>query len=243
MSIHKTIFLSDLHLQASSLVIGKILLGLLNTLDETTDAVYILGDLFETWIGDDDDNVFHQTIIQAFKNVTKKGIPIYLLHGNRDFLIGKKFLSESGCQLLSDETKILLYHTPVLIMHGDTLCTQDHAYIKARKKLRNQLVQKIFLFLPLSIRQKIAAALREKSKQHTAQTSSHIMDVTQAEVERVMKKNGVYYLIHGHTHRPDIHHFSIDHSPALRIVLDAWHERGHILIWDELGHQTMLYLD
>jgi len=231
----KTIFISDLHLDANNSVITRIFLQFLSNVDSTIDAIYILGDLFETWIGDDDNTEFHMKIKCALKSLINKGVPIYLLHGNRDFLIGKKFIDETGCIYLPDETKLQIYQMPILVMHGDTLCTHDHSYIKARKKMRSKFLQKLFLLLPLNFRRKIADKIRTASKQHTASKSQEIMDVTQGEVERVMPKYGVYHLIHGHTHRPNIHRFNLNQSQATRIVLGAWHEKGNMLIWNQTG--------
>lgn len=242
MTTRKTLFISDLHLEESRPDITQAFLSLLNHCDFSVDALYILGDLFEVWIGDDHHTPFHSQIIEALQKATKRGLPIYFIYGNRDFLIGKKFLQKTGCQLLADEEKISLYGTPVLLMHGDTLCTQDIAYLKARKKGRNRFLQFLFLSLPLKIRERIANKMRAKSAKHTHNTAPEIMDVTEGEVLRVMQKHEVQVLIHGHTHRPAIHSFLLNHSPANRIVLAAWHERGSALIWDEQGGKTFLSL-
>lgn len=238
-NLRKTIFISDLHLEENRPDITQRFLQLLSQLDSTVDALYILGDLFETWIGDDYGLLQYNKIINSLKTVTQSGIPVYFLYGNRDFLIGKKFLRETGCQLLPDETKIYLYDQPVLLMHGDTLCTKDVAYIKARKKMRNHFFQTIFLLLPLKLRKKIANKLREKSKQHTSTTASYIMDVTQEEVMKVLHKHEVNCLVHGHTHRPGIHEFRVTQRPAIRIVLGAWHECGNMLVWDQAGNKEL----
>ena len=238
----KTLFISDLHLEENRPDITAIFLKLLKNCDSGVDRLYILGDLFETWIGDDDDAPFHRSIIQALHAATANGLAIYLMVGNRDFLIGKKFLAETGCLLLPDETKIDLYGTPVLLMHGDTLCTQDVAYLKWRRITTNPLVRAFFLFLPLSIRRNIAAKARTKSAAHTHSANLEIMDVTQAEVERVMQVHNVKVLIHGHTHRPAFYEFMLDGHPATRIVLDAWHEHGSVLIWNDDGTKKLVYL-
>lgn len=231
----KTVFVSDLHLEESRPDIAQQFLMLLNNCDSSVDGLYILGDLFETWIGDDDDTLFYRKIMHALKIATQKGLRIYFSHGNRDFLIGKRFLHETGCSLLSTEEKISIYGTPVLLMHGDTLCTRDIAYLKARKLGHNKIIQFFFLLMPLSSRRKFADKMRMKSKRHTQSTAKEIMDVTQEEVERIMQKHDVKYLIHGHTHRPNTHHFSINNLPVERIVLGAWHHRGSALIWHQTG--------
>jgi UDP-2,3-diacylglucosamine hydrolase len=231
----RTIFISDLHLEERRPDITQRFLQLLKECDSSVDALYILGDLFEVWIGDDDDSSFHRNIIQALHTASQKGLAIYFMYGNRDFLIGKKFLSQTGCRLLSDETRIVLYGTPVLLLHGDTLCIRDIAYLKARKKARNRILQCLFLLLPLTLRKKIADKMRVKSMQHTQSTPCDIMDVTQTEVERVMQKHDVNTLIHGHTHRPASHEFTLKHEPAVRIVLGAWHHNGNMLVWEASG--------
>lgn len=231
----KTLFISDLHLEENQPKITHQFIQFLEKCDETVDALYILGDLFEVWIGDDDDTPFNVEMTRALKSATQRGLPVYILYGNRDFLIGKKFLRETGCILLSDEEKILLYGTPVLLMHGDTLCTRDIAYIKARKKARNIFLQTLFLLLPLAVRKKIADKMRRKSMRHTQSTPIEIMDVTEEEVARVMKKHDVQFLIHGHTHKPGFHEFNLDQKPVTRMVLGAWHDSGNMLVWEASG--------
>ena len=165
-----------------------------------------------------------------------------MIHGNRDFLLGKKFFRETSCQLLPDEHVINLYGSPTLLMHGDTLCTRDKAYLKFRKKARNWFFQKIFLFKSLKKRRAISEKYREASKAYTSTAPDNIMDVTQEEVIRVMKKHHVQYLIHGHTHREAIHQFQLNNKTATRTVLGAWHECGSVLICDASGKQEMIKL-
>ena len=240
---HKTYFISDLHLDESTPAITSQFIHLLQSCDETIDALYILGDLFEVWIGDDDDSEFHRMVTQAMKNAANKGLKIYFMHGNRDFLIGRKFLQQTGAILLNDEKKIVLYGEPVLLMHGDLLCTRDQQYLKARKLGHNRFLQFLFLSLPLKIRQKIANRLRNKSMQHTQNTSPDIMDVTQDEVEKRMSSHQVNFLIHGHTHKPDVHSFFLSKVEAKRIVLAAWHDYGSVLVWDDNGEFTVTRVD
>jgi UDP-2,3-diacylglucosamine hydrolase len=159
------------------------------------------------------------------------------MYGNRDFLIGKKFLRATGCELLADEEKILLYGKPLLLMHGDLLCIEDVAYLKARKLGKNKLAQTIFLLMPLNYRRRYANRMRAKSKRHTSTAPRAIMDVTQSEVERIMQKHNVTSLIHGHTHRPQTHYFPLQHQTAERIVLGAWHDGANGLVWDERGNK------
>jgi UDP-2,3-diacylglucosamine hydrolase len=236
---NQTLFISDLHLDASQPGIAAQFLQLLNNTDSSVDALYVLGDLFEAWIGDDDNNPFHQQIIHALKAATDRGLPIYFLPGNRDFLIGEKFLRETGCQLLADETLIDLYHTPVLLMHGDTLCTRDTAYLRSRKILRHPFTRKLFLLLPLMIRKKIADNMRAASMKHTSSATTDIMDVTKEAVDAVLKKHQAHFLIHGHTHIPGTHHSTIGDQPVVRMVLPAWHTKGSVLSWDAAHHIQM----
>lgn len=237
----KTLFISDLHINENRPDIVRCFLFFLSSLNEKLiDSLYILGDLFESWIGDDDLTETHSNIMQALKRVGEKGIPIYFIHGNRDFLIGPKFLNNSNVKLLPEEKVINLYDKPILLMHGDTLCTKDASYLKARRLLRNNLLQKLFLTLPLFLRRKIAHHLRKKSQQHTKIASLEVMDVDPKTVLDIMAKHQVHTLIHGHTHRPDIHLINNTIQKLNRIVLGAWHEKGNVLVWNENGEKKLL---
>lgn len=237
--LRKTLFISDLHLQADCPQITEKFLHLLATADDSIDAIYILGDLFEVWIGDDNATPFHQHIMEALLATSKRGIHLYFMKGNRDFLIGKQFSAATGCELLPDEKIISLYHSPVLLMHGDTLCTRDEKYLKARKLGRNPFIQFLFLSLPLKLRRWIADRMRHKSMKHTQSTNKDIMDVTDAAVIAVMEKHKTQYLIHGHTHRPNAHPLIANGKNGTRIVLGAWHEQAYVLCWDEQGKQEV----
>ena len=236
--------ISDLHLEENRPdIAGLFLKFLANSIANTKiDELYILGDFFEYWIGDDDLTLFHQKIINALKQATKQGLAIYFTHGNRDFLIGKKFLHETGCQLLPDEYIADLYGTPTLLMHGDTLCTLDVAYLKFRKKSRSWLFKKIMSLKSLEKRRALVKNYRAKSQAYTSTTADHIMNVTQDEVERVMLKHKVQHLIHGHTHRPDCHPFILNNQIATRTVLGAWHNDGYILMCHDDGSQHVIQL-
>lgn len=227
----KTLFISDTHFEDDkSNHYSKFVQAIS---DPTVDAIYLLGDIFEAWIGDDDLTPFHQSFIETLKKITARGTPVYFMHGNRDFLIGKRFAELSGCKLLPDEWRVTIYDTPVLLMHGDLLCTNDEKYLKARKLAHKPLIQRGFLSLPLALRRYIAAKLRAKSKRHTQAATAMMMDVANEAVIDVMKKHQVNYLIHGHTHQPDIHPLKINKQPAWRIVLGAWHKRGNMLVWQQ----------
>lgn len=224
------IFISDLHLEEKQPAITDIFLRFLDKQTTDTKAIYILGDFFESWIGDDDISPFTQKIISHLKSATDRGIPIYFLHGNRDFLLGKKFFKATGMRLLPDESIILVDGVKTLLMHGDTLCTEDKAYLKFRKKARNKFFQWLFLLKSLKKRRAIANQYREASQKYIATAPEHIMDVTSSEVERIMTKHQVNLLIHGHTHRQAIHSLKANGKKAERIVLGAWHHQGNALI-------------
>ena len=237
----KTFFISDLHLSENHPEIADIFLKFLQDTIGVARELYILGDFFEAWIGDDDASEFNLKIIKALKAATELGLPIYFMHGNRDFLLGKKFFKATGCQLLAaDENVIDLYGVPTLLLHGDTLCTLDLDYLKFRKRTRKWWVQKLFLLRPLKSRQAIAENMRKASLEYVSTTAEHIMDVTQSEVEKVMQKNNVAYLIHGHTHREAVHRFTLNGKDMTRIVLGAWHERGSVLICDDSGKRELV---
>lgn len=236
----KTLFISDLHLDENHPKITQQFLWFLKQLNTSSiDALYILGDLFEAWVGDDDNANWHHEATQALQETSNK-FPVYILHGNRDFLLGRRFAKKTGCIILPDETIINVYGQPVLLMHGDTLCTRDVAYLKARKKLRNPFIQTLFLLLPLSIRKKLAENMRSMSMQHTSNIPIELMDVTQSEVENKLRRHHVNYLIHGHTHQPGFHEFSLDETIVLRMVLGAWHSDGNVLVWDSSGKKEWL---
>jgi len=239
MNTRKTYFISDLHLDQNHPKTINLFTRFLAQCDHTTDCIYILGDLFEVYIGDDDRNHLQTTVIKSLKEACARGINIYYMHGNRDFLISDYFLRESGCHLLAEESVINLYGQQVLLMHGDTLCSNDHAYMRARCILRNPFSKWFFLQLPLSLRMKIANRLREKSKQYTQTTTLATMDVVQETVEEKISAHQVNYLIHGHTHQPSLHQFMLQ-QPKQRWVLGAWHDHAIILVWDQNQHVELI---
>ncbi len=240
-SSRRTLFVSDLHLEENTPRILEDFLKVLTGCDKNVDALYILGDLFEVWVGDDEQSAFHQNVIDALHRASSNGLTIYFLPGNRDFLIGKKFLRQTGCKLLADESKIFLYGTPTLLMHGDTLCTADVAYLKSRKILRHPLIKKVFLLLPLALRQFFARKVRAASMRHISNTAPKIMDVSPDAVLATMQKYEVQLLIHGHTHRPAVHPLLLGSLALKRIVLGAWHERASVLSCDESGEQRLIF--
>ena len=226
-------FISDLHLDDSNPYIADLFKQFLTNCISQISALYILGDFFESWIGDDDLTPFNQDIMNALHQATQNGLSIYIMHGNRDFLIGKQFLRLTGCKLLPDEYVITIAGTPILLMHGDTLCTQDIKYQKFRKKSRSWLFKTITQFYSLKKRRALAQKYREASKIHTSKTAEYIMDVSQVDVERVMIKHQVLHLIHGHTHRPATHEFMLNNQHAQRMVLAPWHEHGGAIFLDD----------
>jgi len=221
-----TYFIADLHLTQSRPDISACFLRFLKHDAVHAQKLYILGDLFETWVGDDDDSPFVKTIAAALKTLSSFGTQIFFIHGNRDFLMGNRFAKKSGMILLPEVDLIDLYGRDVVIMHGDTLCTRDIDYQAFRVKSRTWWWQFMVKSLPLFVRKKIAKSYREKSATATAQKSSDIMDVTPSEVVNCLTKYHSQLLIHGHTHRPDIHEITANGEKAQRIVLGDWYEQG-----------------
>lgn len=232
----RTLFIADLHLCQEEPAITAGFLHFLQREAPHCDALYILGDLFEAWIGDDDPNPLHQQIARALRALP---VPVYFIHGNRDFLIGRRFARASGMTLLPEEQVLTLYGHPLLIMHGDTLCTDDAGYLRFRAKVHNPWIQRLFLALPLWIRKRIAARMRADSKQANQHKSQTIMDVNQDAVAAAMLRQQVPLLIHGHTHRPAIHTLSLKGETAQRAVLGAWHSRGSMIQLDASGIQLI----
>lgn len=217
-----TLFISDLHLEESRPDITGAFLGFLEKRAMGVESLYILGDLFEAWIGDDENTPLQQQIAEALEDVRGSGTRIFLMHGNRDFLMGNDYCSRFDGTLLEDPAVIDLYGTPTLLMHGDSLCTADVEYQKFRARMRNPQMQKMMLARPLVERQQMARQLREMSMAKNQGKAEYIMDVTPEEVVKEMEAHGIQRLIHGHTHRPAIHELTANGSPAKRIVLGDW---------------------
>tara|TARA_R100001244_G_scaffold116183_2_gene86264 strand:- start:82574 stop:83299 length:726 start_codon:yes stop_codon:yes gene_type:complete len=231
------LLISDLHLEEERPDISRAFLHFLQTRAIHAETLYILGDFFEVWVGDDAISPFQRSIAQSLRQLSDSGTRIYLMHGNRDFMIGREFCREAGCTLLRDPSVIELAGEPVLLMHGDSLCTQDPAYMRLRRWLRNPLSLFILRHLPLATRHKLARKLRKESRVQTRLKAGDIVDVTPAEIPRVMADNAVRTLIHGHTHRPALHKLEVDGQPARRIVLGDWDKQGWALQIDEQGYQ------
>lgn len=230
-----TLFISDLHLDPARPDISARFFTFLSSKATNVEALYILGDLFEAWIGDDDPEPQKRKVIDALKATSDRGVACFFTHGNRDFLIGKRFEQETGCALLDDPTVISLYGDRVLVMHGDLLCTDDVAYQAFRRTVRDPHWQRQFLAMSVDDRIAYAERAREGSRQHIERAANEIMDVNQGTVDRFMAKYDVDLLLHGHTHRPAIHHFMLDRRERTRIVLGDWYEQGSFVWWDEGG--------
>ena len=233
------LLISDLHLEEQRPDITRAFLHFLQTRARQAEALYILGDFFEVWVGDDGMSPFQHDIARALRELSDAGTRIFLMHGNRDFLIGRAFCRESGCSLLKDPSIVHFNGEPVLLMHGDSLCTLDVGYMKLRRLLRNPLSLLILRNLPLSTRRKLARKLRSESRAQTRMKAREIIDVTPDEVPRIMAEHGVRTLIHGHTHRPAEHALEVSGQSARRIVLGDWDSQGWALQIDEQGlHQA-----
>lgn len=217
-----TLFISDLHLQPSQPELLSALLSWLDATARDAEALYILGDLFEVWIGDDDDAAWLDELSGALRQSSDRGTQLYFMHGNRDFLLGAAFAQRCGMTLLPESTVIDLYDRKALLLHGDTLCTEDRDYLAFRAQVHNPLWQQVVLSKPLAERRLMAAALRNESKMAGSNKDMAIMDVTSDEVERVLQEAGVDLLIHGHTHRPARHTLAVNGKSAERIVLGDW---------------------
>ena len=224
------LLISDLHLQEERPDVTRAFFDFLQTRARGAEALYILGDFFEVWIGDDGMTPYHEAIAKALHDLADSGTRIYLMHGNRDFMIGKVFCRKAGCSFLPDPSLVQLGGENVLLMHGDTLCTRDVQYLRKRARIRSPLGLFILRHLmPLSKRQALARKLRNESLERTAMKAAEIIDVTPEEIPRIMEKFGVKTLIHGHTHRPAVHQLQVTGNPARRIVLGDWDKQGWAL--------------
>jgi len=221
-----TYFIADLHLAQNRPDITACFLRFLKKEATKAQTLYILGDLFEAWVGDDDDSAYLATIASALTALSSAGTTIYYIHGNRDFLLGDRFAKKSSMILLPEIDLIDLYGKSVVIMHGDTLCTRDIAYQNFRKKSRSWWWQTMVKSLPLFVRKKIAADYRKKSEAATSMKNQDIMDVTPSEVVKCLEEYKSQLLIHGHTHRPAVHELTANSKAAKRIVLGDWYEQG-----------------
>ncbi len=235
-----TAFISDLHLSPERPGITEVFLRFLSEDATQADALYILGDLFEHWIGDDDiHREFNALIVGALHALTQRGKPVFVMRGNRDFLLKALFEKQSGAQIIEDPTVADLYGHKTLLMHGDTLCTGDVRYQAFRKRARSPVSQWLFLALPLSSRRKLVERTRRFSEKEKQVKSREIMDVTHAAVENAFRTHPCGRLIHGHTHRPARHEHRIDGVSCERWVLSDWYTHGEYLRCDASGCQVV----
>ena len=232
-----TYFISDLHLAPDRPELAGALTSFIADQRSQMDSLYILGDLFDAWIGDDFEDDFIRDIKLLLRSTSEAGTRLFFMPGNRDFLIGQEFAQQTGCRLLDDPTVIDLYGSRVLLMHGDLLCTQDIDYQKFRLVVRDRQWQQQLLEKSLSERLSIAGQLRSISKEQTGDKECQIMDVHQPEVENRMLSEQVQVLIHGHTHRPASHKMALNNAPATRIVLGDWGAALWYLRVDEAGYE------
>ena len=230
-----SLLISDLHLDPARPEHLAALETLLDNHAGKADRLYVLGDLFEAWIGDDDDSPFNRQAIDAFRRFSDAGSELFFMHGNRDFLLGDKFADDCGGVLLDEGTVADLYGTRALLMHGDSLCTEDHAYQQFRAMARDPQWQQGMLTKPLEERRALAQGMRMQSQGNNANKPENIMDVTPAEVVRVMEDAGVRHLIHGHTHRPAVHDVALKDGTGTRWVLGDWGELGWWIVADSDG--------
>ena len=224
-----TLFISDLHLTPSRPDITECFVTFMRNEAVHADALYVLGDLFEFWIGDDDNTPFADQIRAEFKALTDTGVPTFFIQGNRDFLLGKRFCKETGMTLLDDVCTIDLYGQKAVILHGDTLCIDDVKYQEFRKTVHKPWLQWLFNRIPWFVKKRIVTKVQSDIRDDKKTKSLDIMDVNQGEVERVMSQNCVNLMIHGHTHRPNTHFFELNGAKNTRIVLGDWYTQGSVL--------------
>ena len=233
-----TLFISDLHLEPGRPDIGEQFEGFLRGEARDAEALYILGDLFEAWIGDDEPHPYYNRIQDDLAAYSASGPRCFFMHGNRDFLVGERFAARTGFELLADPVVHTFYGTDVLLAHGDRYCTDDHEYQAVRRTVRDPAWQQQVLALPVEARRKMAGDARAESSAANAAKTMDIMDVNAAAVEAALDEAGVRTMLHGHTHRPAIHDFLLaDGRPARRIVLGDWYTQGSVGVWTESGFE------
>jgi len=225
------LFISDLHLCEERPETVRALLAFLRGPARGAAALYILGDLFEYWAGDDDDVPLHRVVAAALAELSEGGTPIYFIAGNRDFLLGERYAREARLQLLPDPSLLDIGNTPVLLSHGDMLCTDDEAYQAFRRQVRDPAWQRDFLRRPLDERRQLIEGLRRHSDAAKREKAMEIMDVNTGAVEMLLRQHGYPTLIHGHTHRPACHLHVVDGHARERWVLPDWHDEAKYLRW------------
>jgi UDP-2,3-diacylglucosamine hydrolase len=233
------LFISDLHIDESRPAITEQFLSFLAAEARDAEALYILGDLFESWVGDDAADAAQSAAIKGLHSLTSQGVPCFVMHGNRDFLLAAQFCRMSGAELLPDPLIVTLYGEPVLVTHGDALCTDDRAYQRLRATVRDADWQRQFLALSIASRRALAGAARVGSQAHTAAVEYAITDVNADSVAMALRGARTATLLHGHTHRPAIHPLQVDGRPCTRIVLGDWYDQGSLLRWDRNGPELV----
>ena len=239
MSADRLLFVSDLHLDASAPEAITQFAGFLAGEAPDAAALYVLGDLFESWVGDDDDEPARARVCEALRRYTAAGHPCFVMRGNRDFLFGAGFEQRTGCRLLPDPLLLEWGTQRVFVTHGDPLCTADHSYQEFRTLVRDPQWQQHYLQLPLSTRRALADAARSGSRAHTTRTHAYIMDVAPDAVAAAFRVSGADLMIHGHTHRPGVHVTEVDGRPRTRIVLGDWYEQGSALSLHADGRHSL----
>lgn len=225
-----TLFISDIHLNPKRPKITQLFLDFLCREAHDAQALYILGDFFDSWIGDDTMTDFENNIAAALRELVDSGVKVYLMPGNRDFLYGDVFAAKTGVVLIPDPCVIDLNGTPTLLVHGDSLCSTDWAFQIFRYFVRHPVLTWIFLHTPLSFRQKFAQFLRNKSTASNLKKAAYMMDANQATVEQLMRQHHVLHMIHGHTHVPKVVNFTLDEKVATRTVLGSWDHEPYVLM-------------
>lgn len=234
-------FIADIHLNDNEPDISAGFFHFINQLPAGSE-LYILGDLFDYWIGDDEWTCLHQKVANALSSLKERQVKVYFVHGNRDFLLGQCFAKACQMKLLPEVNLIEQNKSNLLFLHGDLLCTDDQSYQNFRKKMHNRWLQILFLKLPLFIRRKIASKLRGESQQHNSRKAKAIMDVNQQAVERMVQQYQANIMIHGHTHKPDTHTFKLNNQTIRRMVLGAWHDGFNYIYQDDQGEIKLYQL-
>jgi len=233
-----TLFLSDLHLSPDRPASAAAFEAFCGGPARAAAAVYVLGDLYDWWIGDDQlDDPFAARVAAALRGVTAAGAPVHVMQGNRDFLYGKRFERDTGAALLPEQLVVDVRGTPTLLLHGDELCTSDLDYQRYRARMRTPETRRRLLALPAFVRRWIARSLRSKSRGQSTLKPESILDVAEDAVVAAFRAHGVARMIHGHTHRPATHHVDVDGRHCERVVLADWHDRGH---WLEAGAEGLV---
>ena len=242
----RALFISDLHLSGERPETNEQFFRFLGDEARRAESLYVLGDLFEYWVGDDEltdsrGDPLASEVAAAFRALSQRGVQIWLMHGNRDFLVGEGFFAASGARFLDDPTVIQVEGKPVVLMHGDTLCTDDHDYQSWRRTARSGAWQREFLAKPLAARRDAILDLRDKSREVIRAKPAEIMDVNQEAVREAFRRHGARRLIHGHTHRPARHEVEVDGARCERWVLPDWYGRGGYLALDDVGARLVSF--